>query len=423
MSNSLLAWLRLARVPSIGPVLTKRLLEALGSPEAILGAHQGVLAGVEGIGTVRANQIVGAAAGTEGWAAGELARVEAAGISVVTQVDSRYPPALLTIADPPLLLYVRGELRAEDALAVGIVGARQCSLYGREQAARFGHDLARAGMTVISGGARGIDTAGHEGALRAGGRTIVVQGCGLMHTYPPENEGLYRRIVESGGAVISELAMESPPTKENFPPRNRIIAGMSLGVLVVEANLRSGSLITARLAAADYGREVFALPGRVDSPASAGTHHLIKSGSAHLVESVEDILDHLGEVGEALRRGMGEDARGAGVEKMGGVDVEARCPRCLRQRALIQVGNSCVFCSSQTGSEGAVGSAVVEVVPEVAFTSVQRRILEGISGEGSSVDDLLEVTGMAASVLMAELTMLQIRGAIRRVGGNRFCRR
>ena len=322
LSDHLISWLRLARLPGVGPVLIRRLLEALGSPEAILAAHPAGLAAVEGIGTHRANQIVTHSARTEKPAREELALAQENGVTVVAQDDPRYPPALKTITDPPLVLYVRGELVERDAVAVGIVGARQCTLYGREQASRFGHDLAAAGLTVISGGARGIDTGAHLGALRAKGRTVVVQGCGLLHTYPPENKELYERIVrEAGGAVISELPLDAPPTKENFPPRNRIIAGMSLGVLVVEANLRSGSLITARLAAADYGREVFALPGRLDSPASAGTHHLIKSGSAHLVESVQDILGSPRRGGGGLARskagggrgGRGDEARGVAL--------------------------------------------------------------------------------------------------------------
>jgi DNA processing protein len=395
-------WLRLARLPGVGPVLVRRLLEALGSPRAILEAHPSVLAKVDGVGTVRANQVVAGAAGTHGPAREEVSRARDAGVAIIAQADSRYPPALKTITDPPLVLYVRGTLEQRDAVAVGIVGARQCTLYGREQAGRFGQALVAAGLTVISGGARGIDTAAHEGALRAGGRTVVVQGCGLLNTYPPENAALYRRIVEAGGAVISELPLDAPPAKENFPPRNRIIAGMSLGVLVVEANLRSGSLITARLAAADYGREVFALPGRVDSPASAGTHHLIKTGSAHLVESVEDILDHLGDVGAALRKEETETRRHEDTkshegnsEKAGGL-FESREP--------------------------------LSVVPPIAtesFTSVQRKIIEAMVPAGSSIDELIEATGMAASVLMAELTVLQIRGAIARAagGGNRFLRK
>jgi DNA processing protein len=392
-------WLRLARLPGVGPVLVRRLLEALKTPQAILEAHPSVLAQVEGVGMVRANQVAGAARGTEAGAVEEFRRAAAARVEIVTQGDVRYPPALKYIMDAPLLLYVRGYLEARDAVAVGIVGARQCTLYGREQAGRFGEGLASAGLTVISGGARGIDTAAHEGALRVGGRTIVVQGCGLLNTYPPENGALYERIVAGGGAVISELPLEAPPSKENFPPRNRIIAGMSLGVLVVEANLRSGSLITARLAAADYGREVFALPGRVDSAASAGTHHLIKTGSAHLVESVEDILDQLGEVGAALRKG----------------DDETRSHEGTKDHEEEKEEGGGLF--------GAEVEKAAVVAPGGSFTSVQGRILEGIGAGGSSIDELIEATGIGASVLMAELTLLQIRGAIQRVAGNRFLRK
>jgi DNA processing protein len=224
----------------------------------------------------------------------------------------------------------------------------------------------------------------------------VVQGCGLLHTYPPENKGLYERIVAEGaGAVISEFPLDAPPKRENFPPRNRIIAGMSLGVLVVEANLRSGSLITARLAAADYGREVFALPGRVDSAASAGTHHLIKTGTAHLVESVGDILECLGDVGTALK---GETQK-AKLEAQNGGGELGRPPLALTRE-----------------EEG-------ERVLEEKFTSVQEKILAVMNGEAVAVDDIVEGTRLPAGVVMAELTMLQIRGAVVRVGGNRFGRK
>ncbi len=194
------------------------------------------------------------------------------GLTLLTLEDDRYPPALKTIHDSPLVLYVRGAILPGDAVAIGMVGARKCTLYGREQAQRLGGQLAERGMTVISGGARGIDTAAHVGALNVKGRTIVVQGCGLANTYPPENKALYERIVEEGaGAIISELPLDAPPSKENFPPRNRIIAGMSLGIVVVEANLAVWlRLITGArlLAAADYGAlRCLRCRGGVDSPA------------------------------------------------------------------------------------------------------------------------------------------------------------
>ncbi len=398
-----LEWLRLGRVGGVGPVLVKRLVEAFGSAGEVLRAGPAALSAVEGIGTVRAQMMMKDRGVIEKWAAEELGRARAAGVVIVTQEDEEYPAGLRGIPDSPLVLYVRGKFEKRDAVAVGIVGPRQCTLYGREQAGRFGFEFAQAGLTVISGGARGIDTASHEGALRAGGRTIVVQGCGLSNTYPPENVKLYERIVENGGAVISELPLDAPPTKENFPPRNRIIAGMSLGVLVVEANMRSGSLITARLAAADYGREVFALPGRVDSSASAGTHHLIKAGMAHLVESAEDILEGLGEVGAALK----VEAKGAN-DHPADEFVDAQGTE-LNTHAL-----------TRGGEEKGLFQAVTM---EDKFTSVQQKVLSALAEDGSLVDELIEVTGLAASVVMGELNILQISGFFPRRGGNRFGRK
>lgn len=334
----------------------------------------------------------------------ELDTVRGHGLELLCRDDPRWPAGLKTIDDPPIVLYLRGMLIPEDNLAVGIVGARQCTMYGREQAGRFGALLAQAGFTVISGGARGIDTAAHEGALRTKGRTIVIQGCGALNCYPPENAALYDRIVAAGGAILTELPLEAPPAKENFPPRNRIIAGMSLGILVVEANLRSGSLITARLAAADYGREVFALPGRVDSPASAGTHHLIKSATAHLVESVEDILDALGDVGTAIRQ------------------IQQAGPKPAGESGSTTGPQASLF--ARPASEGlAAATAPASSESAVRFTGVQQKILAALEGESASVDDLVERTGLPASVLMAELTMLQIRAVITRAPGNRFAKR
>lgn len=387
--NAVLDWLRLTRLRGIGPVLCKRLLEALGSPEAILQAHPGRLAAVEGIGTIRANQIVTSAPETFAAAQEELEKAHKHAITLLPFSDPRYPPALKTIPDPPLVLYLRGDLQPADAVAIGIVGARKCTLYGREQAQRLAAQLAERGFTIISGGARGIDTCAHLGALQVGGRTVVVTGCGLLNCYPPENDHLYERIVKEGrGAIISELPLEAPPAKENFPPRNRIIAGMSLGILVVEANLQSGSLITARLAAGDYGREVFALPGRVDSAASAGTHHLIKSATAHLVESADDVLEHLGDVGRMLQKATEAEQAQAAV-------------------------NGELF-------DGHIAEEKSAAPPQ--WTAVQQKIVTAAAGNtaGATVDEIVEATGLAPQVVMAELTFLQIKGGVKRTAGNRF---
>lgn len=221
----------------------------------------------------------------------EIAKAGALDIQIIPWGDPRYPSLLAESADPPLVLYVKGNFLETDLAAVSIVGSRHPSLYGLEQAGRFSQKLAAWGITIVSGFARGIDRASHEGALKVSyGRTIAVLGSGLDVIYPKEHQDLYEEVAERG-AIVSEFAFGAPPLAENFPKRNRIIAGLSLGVLVVEAHHRSGSLITAHLAA-EEGREVFALPGRVDQLGSRGTHRLLKEG-ATLAENPEDILDSL----------------------------------------------------------------------------------------------------------------------------------
>jgi len=221
----------------------------------------------------------------------EMAKAEGLGIQLVPFGDFRYPALLKEVSDPPFVLYVRGNLLESDQAAVAIVGSRHPSLYGREQTKRFAERLAEMGLTVVSGFARGIDREAHEAALSVRyGRTIAVLGSGLDVIYPKEHQALYEEVRERG-ALISEFALGTQPFAENFPKRNRIIAGLSLGVLVVEAHSRSGSLITAHLAA-EEGREVFALPGRVDQLGSRGTHRLIKEG-AQLVEAPEEVFDCL----------------------------------------------------------------------------------------------------------------------------------
>lgn len=222
----------------------------------------------------------------------EILRAEELGIELIPFGDSRYPALLKEISDPPLILYIKGDLLESDQAAVAIVGSRHPSFYGTEQTRRFALKLAGSGLTIVSGFARGIDRAAHEAALEISyGRTIAVLGSGLDVIYPREHQALHEEISERG-ALVSEFALGTSPLAENFPKRNRIIAGLSLGVLVIEAHSRSGSLITAHLAA-DEGREVFALPGRVDQLGSRGTHRLIKEG-ATLVESSEEVFDALG---------------------------------------------------------------------------------------------------------------------------------
>jgi len=302
------AHLVLSMVPGLGPTLTQRCIQAIGSPRAVLGADTSQLAQVQGIGRQRAGEIRSAMDRfTDGQAlAREKDLIQQHNVSVLTSTDMDYPRLLKFIPDPPPLLYVRGQVRDDDALALAMVGARKCTAYGRMQADRLAALSAQAGLCIISGGARGIDAAAHRAALRAGGRTIAVLGSGVANPYPPEHVDLFDEIANGYGAVVSELPMTTPPIAQNFPRRNRIISGLALGVLVIEAAARSGALITARLAVEEHTREVMALPGRADSPASAGCHKMIRQGWATLVTNVGDILDVLGETGQLLKLGLNQ---------------------------------------------------------------------------------------------------------------------
>lgn len=285
------AWFRLLETPRLGPVQLRQLLAAFGSPAAVLRAPPSALKGFV------APALVAALAGPKPDHFDERLRracewLDASpGRRYVTLADAEYPPLLLQTADPPVLLYAEGAIERISAPSVAIVGARHPTAQGIENAHAFAAALSREGLVVISGLARGIDAAAHEGALLGDGGTVAVLGSGPDEPYPPSNARLSRRIVERGGVLLSEYAPGTPPLKENFPRRNRIIAGLSLGTLVVEAALRSGSLITARLAS-EAGREVFAIPGSIHSPQAKGCHALIKQG-AKLVEVATDILEEL----------------------------------------------------------------------------------------------------------------------------------
>lgn len=282
------ACIALNMVPNLGPMRLRKLLEVFETPERVLLARGSELKAVEGIGAELANAI-------GNWEQhvdlpGELRRIEEFGAHVITQASPEYPRELRQIYNPPILLYVWGTLTERDHRAISVVGSRQTSHYGLESAKRLSYQLAYAGLTVVSGLARGIDTAAHQGALAAQGRTIAVIGSGLMELYPPENLGLGEKIAQSG-AVVSEFPMTFPPDRKTFPYRNRIVAGWGAGLLVVEAGLKSGALITAGQAL-EHGRLVYAVPGQIDRPTSMGSNKLIQQG-AKLVMSASDILDDL----------------------------------------------------------------------------------------------------------------------------------
>lgn len=364
--NTREAYVALNMIPGIGPVRVRAMRERLGSATAILEASASQLETIPGISPEVARQVAG-------WRNtvdldGELARIEKAGVTVVTCEDADYPPNLREIYDPPLVLYVRGALRTDEKLAFSIVGSRRTTLYGQEMGRRLAFQLARAGATVVSGLARGIDSFAHRGALQAGGRTVAVLGCGIDQVYPPENTGLAAEIVEKGGAVVTEFPFGTRPDRQTFPMRNRVVSGWSLGVVVVEANLTSGALITARMAA-EQGRQVFAVPGRVDSVLSRGAHRLIKDG-AKLTEDAEDIWAEF----EYLIRPSQEPAESAPVS------------------------------------------------PRPMLNEWEHKILTAIGDEEPALDDIVRATGLTTAMVSATLLALEMKRVVKKLPGQRYAR-
>jgi DNA processing protein len=287
--NATEACIALNMLPTVGPVRLRKLLEVFKQPQEILATKRNELRKVEGIGNEIADQI-------SNWKSivdlsAELDRIREFGATVITQESPSYPKALGEIHAPPIVLYVWGGLKERDHHAIGIIGARRTTHYGVESAKKLAYQLGYAGLTVISGLARGIDTAAHQGALAAKGRTIAVIGSGLARLYPPENAALAEKIRAGNGAIVSEFSMEIEPDRQTFPMRNRIISGWSHGILVVEAGLNSGALITASQAL-EQGRSVYAVPGHINAPSAMGSNRLIQQG-AKLVMDAGDILDDL----------------------------------------------------------------------------------------------------------------------------------
>ncbi len=280
------AYLILNALPAIGPVQTRRALEATGSVQALLADSGSQLARVEGLTRPAIDAL-------KNWQEhfdleAELKKIAQHDVTILHWDHTAYPERLKEIYDPPLVLYCRGDVEALSKQGIGVVGSRRTTYYGLETAKKLSYQMAYAGLCVNSGLARGIDTAAHQGALAAKGRTVAVLGSSLDHLYPAENKALARKIVEQRGAVISEFPFGTPPDRRTFPMRNRIVSGMSMGILVVEAGQSSGALITAKMGL-EQGRTIYAVPGQITSPESKGCHGLIKEG-AKLVEDVEDIL-------------------------------------------------------------------------------------------------------------------------------------
>jgi len=287
--NATEACITLNMLPTVGPVRLRKLLEVFREPQQVLVAKRSELRKVEGIGNEVADQISAWESTVD--LAAELKRVRDFGATVITQESPSYPRPLREIHAPPIVLYVWGELQERDHHAIGVIGARRTTHYGMESAKKLSYQLAYAGLTVISGLARGIDTAAHQGALAAKGRTVAVIGAGLAKLYPPENAVLAEKIRSGNGAIVSEFSMAVEPDRQTFPMRNRIISGWSHGILVVEAGLNSGALITSAQAL-EQGRSVYAVPGHINAPSAMGSNRLIQQG-AKLVMDASDILEDL----------------------------------------------------------------------------------------------------------------------------------
>lgn len=371
-------WLRLHLTQEVGSITFARLLKYFGNIDDILAATQGQLQSVPRIGAKTASRIVASRDSID--VDDELALAEQLGVQIVTLESEDYPKLLRQIHDPPAVLYVKGDLTRADHLAIAVVGARNCSIYGQEQASRLSHLLAGAGFTIVSGLARGIDTAAHRGALAGKGRTIAVQGCGLAKVFPPENKDLASRIGENG-AVVSELPLRFEPLSGNFHARNRIISGLSLGCIVIEAGRGSGALITAAQAV-EQNREVMAVPGRIDSPLSIGAHRLIRDG-AKLVGTIEDVLDALGHIGAIIHDHTSESAEQTTRE------VEPT-----------------LFDASQ-----------------LKLTDIESAVLACLDHEAIHLDEIITRTELPAGRASAALTSLQLKGAVKQLPGSFYQRR
>ena len=290
-SEHIRSWLTLKMLPGVGDATLFPLLTRFGDPDRVLEATPEELSKIGGCSDSQIRVILrGPDPHVQQAVDHELANIERSGVNIVSCLDTAYPSKLRTIHDPPILLYMTGNMKGFEDPSLSIVGSRRASHHGTMLTEQWSQELASFGFTIVSGLARGVDAAAHRGTLAAGGTTIAVLGCGIDRTYPPEHTSL-REAIEANGTVISEFPMQSPPHAHHFPKRNRIISGLTLGVLVTQATLKSGSLITARLAA-EQGREVFAVPGSIKEEQSRGPHELIKQG-ARLVEKVQDILEEL----------------------------------------------------------------------------------------------------------------------------------
>lgn len=397
-SNETKSLIHLNLIQGVGPKTVQVLFELFGSAEQALNATQAELERRENLSPAIRELLIRKQVKIP--LEKELELIEQYGCQVITQDDAAYPPLLKEIADAPLMLYVKGELKPEDALSISCVGSRSAKDYGRQVSHRFSYQLAQRGVTVVSGLARGIDTNAHRGALDAGGRTIAVMGNGLSLIYPASNDKLAEEIMQAG-ALISEFPMGMQPMGKNFPRRNRIISGMTLGTIVVEASNRSGALITARHAL-EQGREVFAVPGPIFSELSTGTHKLIREG-AGLVHSVEELLEALPQhARNMLSTAMPLDT--PITDAPSSTEAEPPQKRQSRRRASSSV---------PTSSEPAA--------PPPELTDDEKTVFQAIEAPSTHIDVIAQTTQMPVGKVSSVLLMLELKGVVQQLPGKFFC--
>ena len=394
--------LHLSLIQGIGPKTAQFLIEIFGSAEKVLNATPQELQKTEELSPSAHERLIQKHLGCP--LARELELIHEYGCQIITLYDTAYPPLLKEIDTPPLLLYIRGELKPEDALNVALVGSRQAKDYGRRVSYQLSYQLAQRGLTVTSGFAKGIDTCAHRGALEAGGRTIAVMGNGLSLIYPAGNSELAEKIAESG-ALISEFPMGMKPRGENFPRRNRIISGLTLGTVVVEASNRSGALITARLAS-DQGREVFAVPGEIFSELSTGTHRLIDDG-AKLISTVDDLLEALPQ--HALRQ---ISALTPPTVQDNGIEIP--------QIPSVAKSEDKHISKPLSKTSAAVDIEAASIIPPPELTTDEKTVFNAIETPSSHIDTIVRATQLSISQVSSVLLMLELKGAIQQLPGKQF---
>ena len=388
-------------IPGIGNYTIRRLLAAFGSAERSVAATSEELAQVDGLTPDVREQLIDGRSRAP--LAQELELIQQHQCHIVTISDDTYPALLKQIDDPPVLLYIIGQFPLPDTLSIAIVGSRSPTEYGKTTSQQLSQQLAARGVTIVSGFARGIDTYVHRGALEAGGDTIAVFGCGLSIIYPDTNRELAAEIVESG-ALVSEFPMTMPPRGRNFPRRNRVISGLTLGTLVVEASERSGSLITARHAA-EQGREVFAVPGQIFSGVSRGTHSLINQG-ATLINSVDDLLD-------ALPQGY------TGI--LGGESLEPNRQLSPRQDRIPK--QPAKTAHSQSTEKRSTSTSQPKAKVNLNLTPDEQIVLSAMDTDSVHIDEITRITQLPIGKVSSLLVMLELKGIVQQLPGKQFVKK